>query len=72
MSLFINKTESISLVKFKYIPLRGSILISGSKDFEKLRLYSSRPEKTERIVRKEKYAMDKTKIEKLEIIDTIP
>tara|TARA_B100001057_G_scaffold29860_1_gene27195 strand:+ start:563 stop:748 length:186 start_codon:yes stop_codon:yes gene_type:complete len=58
-------------VKVKYIPTIGSILMSGSNDFEKLRLYSSRPEKTERIVRKEKYAIDKTKIENLEIVDTI-
>ena len=37
--------------------------MSGSKDLEKLKLYCSNPEKTERMVKKEKYAIDNTKIE---------
>ena len=42
--------------------------MSGSKDLENDNEYSSRPENTERIVKKEKLVMDRTKTEKIEII----
>lgn len=47
------------------------IFTSGSKDLEKFKLYCSKPEKTERTVKKEKYANVNTTIEKAEIIETI-
>ena len=49
-------------------PVIGFNFMSGSKDLENDNEYSSRPENTERIVRKEKLAMDRTKTEKIEII----
>ena len=45
--------------------------MSGSKDLEKLKLYCSNPEKTERMVKKEKYAIDNTKIENFDITETM-
>ena len=45
--------------------------MSGSKDLENDIEYSSRPENTDRIVKKEKLAMDRTKTEKIEIIKTM-
>ena len=42
--------------------------MSGSKDLENDNEYSSSPENTERIVRKEKLAIDRTKTENMEII----
>ena len=59
------------LSRLKYSLFSEKILISGSNDLEKFRLYFSRPEKTERIVKKEKYAMVKTRTEKAEMIETI-
>ena len=42
--------------------------MSGSKDLENDNEYSSRPENTDRIDKKEKLAMDRTNTEKTEII----
>ena len=49
-------------------PLFGFNFMSGSKDLENDNEYSSRPEITDRLVQKEKLAMDRTKTEKIEII----
>ncbi len=43
-------------------------LISGSNDLENEREYSSSPENTDKMVKKEKLAIESTKTEKIEII----
>ena len=65
----VSRINLISLsVILSTLPDAGLNFISGSKDLENDKEYSSNPENTERIVRKEKLAIARTKTEKTEII----
>ena len=49
-------------------PAKDLNLMSGSNDLENEREYSSSPENTDKMVKKEKLAIESTKTEKIEII----